>query len=189
MNISPNEAEQALEAIQKMTHKTRQSIVGSGASISLIVTGVIWMIGFMATQFLSGEIVAVIWIAISIVGSLLAVIQGWLTSKRVRDPSAAATAKRIGLVWLLLAVFGLAAGAVAWPLDGKQLTVFTFLFIMISWTTMGLLLSFTPVWPGLVIIALVLAGYFWLPGLFFLWVAILGGGGMIVLGLYIRARW
>jgi hypothetical protein len=28
-----------------------------------------------------------------------------------------------------------------------------------------------------------------LPGIFYLWMAILGGGGMIALGLYIRARW
>jgi hypothetical protein len=33
MNISPNEAEESLEAIRKITQKTRRSISGSGAYI------------------------------------------------------------------------------------------------------------------------------------------------------------
>jgi dolichol kinase len=189
MNISPNEAEEALVAIQKMTQRTRHAIASSSAHISLIATGIVWMIGFMSTQFLSGEIVAYIWIGISILGSTLASILGNRMGKRVRSPSAGATAKRIGLVWLLLAVYCIAAIAVAWPLDGKQLTVFIVLFVMIGWLTMGLLLSFTPVWPGLILIALVLIGYFVLTGFFYLWIAILGGGGMILFGLYIRSRW
>jgi hypothetical protein len=52
-----------------------------------------------------------------------------------------------------------------------------------------LLLSFISIWPGLIIIALVLTGYFLLPDIFYLWIAILGGGGMIALGVYIRSRW
>ena len=54
---------------------------------------------------------------------------------------------------------------------------------------MGLLFSFSSVWWALPITALALAGYFLLPGIFYLWMAILGGGGMIALGLYIRFRW
>jgi len=189
MNIYPDEAEESLDAIQKMTQKTRRSIASSGAHVSLIVTGVVWLIGFTCTQFLSGPIVAYIWIGISILGSALAGILNMRMSTRVRSQSAGATAKRIGLVWLLLAVYCLAAIAVAWPLDGKQLTTFIILFVMIGWMAMGLLLDFTPVWPGLIIIALVLVGYFLFPDYFYLWMGILGGGGMIALGLYIRYRW
>ena len=189
MNISPNEAEQALAEIQAVMQKTRQSIASSNAHISLIVTGIVWLIGFLCTQFLSGEILTYIWIGLSILGSALATILSIRTGKRVRSPSAATTAKRIGLIWLLLVVYCIAAIAVAWPLDGKQLTTFIVLFVLVSWLVMGLLLSFTSIWPGLLLIALVLAGYFLLPGIFYLWMAILGGGGMILLGLYIRYRW
>jgi hypothetical protein len=189
MNVSPNEAEEALAVIQKTMHKTRQSIASSGAHISLIVTGVVWLIGFICTQFLSGAIVPYIWIGISLLGSALATILGMRTGKRIRSPSAGATAKRIGLIWLLLAVYCVATLAVAWPLDGKQLTMFIVLFVIVGWLAMGLLLSFASVWPGLIITALALAGYFLLPGFFYLWMGILVGGGMIALGLYIRLRW
>jgi hypothetical protein len=74
MNISPDEAQESLQAIRRITKKTRRSIAGSGAYIFLIITGAIWMIGFLATQFLSGPILVSIWVGTSIAGSILAVL-------------------------------------------------------------------------------------------------------------------
>ena len=67
--------------------------------------------------------------------------------------------------------------------------MFIILFIMLGQLAMGLLFSFSSIWWALPITALALVGYFLLPGIFYLWMAILGGGGMIALGLYIRSRW
>jgi hypothetical protein len=189
MNVSPTEAEEALAAIEAVAQKTRRSIASGGTHVSLIVTGLIWLTGFLSAQFLSGEIVAYIWIGVSALGGTLATIINIRLSKRVHSPSAGPMARRIGLIWLLLAVYCVAAIAVASPVDGKQLTVFIVLFVMLGYLANGLLLSFSPIWPGLTIIALMLIAYFLLPGIFYLWMAILGGGGMIALGLYIRARW
>jgi hypothetical protein len=97
--------------------------------------------------------------------------------------------KRVGLFWLLLIFFALAVIAVARPADGKQATTLVILFIMLGQMAMGLLFSFSYVWWTLPITALALVGYFLLPGIFYLWMAILGGGGMIALALYIRLRW
>jgi hypothetical protein len=193
MDISPNEAEEALAAIQRMMRRTRHSIANSGIYMSLIVTGIVWLVGYVCTQFLPKEIVVYIWIGLSILGGTLATVFGIRMGKRVRSPSAtataAATAKRIGLFWLLLVLYCIATIAVAWPMDGKQRTVIIILFIMIGQLGMGLLLSFSSVWWALPITALALVGYFLLPGIFYLWMGVLGGGGMIVLGLYIRSRW
>ena len=188
MNISPTEAEEALAAIQRMKQKTRHSIANSGICISLIVTGIIWLVGYTCTQFLPKEIVVYIWIGLSILGGTLATVLGIRMGKRVRSPSTAATAKRIGLFWLLLVLYCIATIAVAWPMDGKQLTIFIVLFFMVGQLAMGLLFSFASVWWPLPITALVLISYFLLPGFFYLWMGVLGGG-MIVLGLYIRSRW
>lgn len=189
MNISPSEAEETLFAIQTMAQKTRQSIASGGTYITLITTGVVWLIGFMSTQFLTGEIVVYVWIGLSILGSALATILGIRMDKRIRRPSTVPMAKRIGLFWLLLIFFGIAAIAIAQPTDGKQMTMLVILFIMLGQMAMGLLLSFTSVWWTLPITALALVGYFLLSDIFYLWMAILGGGGMIALGLYIRSRW
>ena len=189
MNITPDEAEEALAAIQKMAQKTRHSIASSNVHISLIATGIVWLVGFICTQFLSGEIVAYIWIGMSVLGGVIATLLGIRSGRHVRSSTAIPTAKRIGLIWLLLVIYCLAAIAIAWPLDGKQLTMFIVLFIMIGQLSMGLLLSFSSVWWALPITALALAGYYLLPDFFYLWMGVLGGGGMIALGLTIRFRW
>jgi hypothetical protein len=54
MNLSPNEAEEELAVIQRMIQKTRHSFASSGAYIFLMVTGIVWLIGFLSTQFLAG---------------------------------------------------------------------------------------------------------------------------------------
>ena len=188
MNVSPSEAEEALAAIQTMAQKTRHSIASGGTYITLIVTGIIWLIGFMCTQFLPKEIVGYIWTGLSILGCIVGTVLGIRMGKRVRSPATAPMAKRVGLFWLLLVFYGIAAIAIARPTDGKQATMFVILFIMLGQMSMGLLFSFSSVWWTLPITALALVGYFLLPDIFYLWMAILGGGGMIALGLYIRSR-
>lgn len=189
MNISPDEAEEELAVIQRMMHKTRRSIASGGAYIFLIVTGIIWLVGFLSTQFLTGKIVAYIWTGMSLVGTAVAILLGARMGPRVRGPSTSVSARRAGLFWLFLVFYGMAAVAIARPTDGKQVTMFVILFTMLGQLAMGLLISFSSVWWALPITALALVGYFLLPDIFYLWLAILGGGGMIALGLYIRLRW
>ena len=189
MNISPTEAEEALAAIQTMAQKTRKSIASGGAYITLIVTGVVWLIGFLCTQFLPVGIVGYIWGGLSLLGTIAGIILGSRVGKRVRSPATVPMVRRVGLFWLLLVFFALSVIAVARPADGKQATMLVILFLMLGQMAMGLLFSFSYVWWTLPITALALVGYFLLPGIFYLWMAILGGGGMIALGLYIRFRW
>src|SRR5512138_541726 len=113
MEVSPSEAEEALAAIKIMEQKTRRSIADSGAYITLIATGVVWLFGYISTQFLPPEILPYIWIGLSILGSALGTIMGVRIGRRVRNPSTTAMAKRIGLFWLLLVLYGIAAIAVA----------------------------------------------------------------------------
>jgi hypothetical protein len=189
MNLSPDEAEEALATIQSVTQKTRRSIANSGAFIFLILTGIVWLVGFLATQFLTGAVVIYIWIGISVLASALSIPIGQRMGRRVRAPSTAIYAKRIGIFWLLLILYAIATIAVAHPTDGKQVTMLIVLFTMFGQLGMGLLLSFSSTWWALPITALALLGYFLLPEFFYLWMAVLVGGGMIALGLYIYFRW
>ncbi len=189
MDMSTNEAEEALTAIQTIAKKTRQSIASGGTYITLIVTGVVWLVGFTCTQFLPQEIVGYIWAGLSILGGTVGTILGFRMGRRVRSPVTGPTAKRVILFWLLLALYGITFIAIARPTDGKQATLFVILFLMLGQLAMGLLFSFSSVWWALPISILALAGYLLFPSIFYLWMAILGGGGMIALGLYIRFRW
>jgi hypothetical protein len=189
MNVSPTEAEEALAAIQTMAQKTRHSIASGSAYISLIITGIVWLIGFTATQFLTAPLIVWIWIVTSIVGSAIATIIGIRAGKRVRIASSAVTGKRIVTFWVLLFLFASAIVAVAHPTDGKQITLLIILLAMIGQMGMGLLLSFSATWWTVPVAAVALIGYFLAPDWFYLWMGVLVGGTMIILGLYIRVRW
>jgi hypothetical protein len=189
MNISPSEAEEALVAIQVMMQKTRRAISSSGAYKFLIVWGVIWMVGFLGSQFLPNEISSHVWIWLDILGGLLSAIIGIRMNRGVRTSSPTTSGRRIAIFWLLLFFYCAAAIGVAWPVDGKQLAMFIILFITVGWIAMGLLLSFASVWWGLALLGLSLVSYFLLPDYFYFIMAFVGGGGMIILGLYVRNRW
>jgi hypothetical protein len=189
MDISPIEAQEALAAIESMVEKTRRAISKSGAYVFLIVWGAVWLLGFLSSHFLPDDTAGYIWFGLDVLGGLLSAIIGIRMNRHVRSPTTAASGKRIAWFWLLLFFYCVAAVGVAWPIDGRQIAMFIILFVMVGWIAMGLLLSFASVWWGLAITALALIGYIFLPGIFYLWMAVLGGGGMIALGLYIRNRW
>lgn len=188
-SIYTTEAVEALAAIHTISQKTRHSIASGGTYITLIVIGAVWLIGLICTQYLSRESVDYIWAGLSITGGALGTYFGFRSGKRLRSPATTQTVKRVILFWFLLALYAIAIILIAHPADGKQATLFVVMFIMLGQIAMGLLFSFSSVWWALPITALALAGYFFLPSLIYLWMGILGGGGMIALGLYIRFRW
>jgi hypothetical protein len=189
MDLSPQEAQQALDAIQTMVRRTQRMISNSGAYAFLIIWGFVWLIGFSANHFLSGPTVGYVWMVLDTLGGVLSVVTGIRLSRQVRSTSNASAGKRIGYFWLLLFVYCLVLLAVISPLDMKQGALVIVLFVMIGWIAMGLLLSAASIWWALGITGLALIGYYLLPSYFYLWMAILGGGGMIALGFYIRSRW
>lgn len=189
MNISPAEAEEAMDAIQTMVRKTRRAISKSGAYAYLILWGFVWLFGFLNSHFTHDDTAGYIWIGLDILGGVLSAVIGVRMNRSIRSPSASSAGKRIAWFWMLLFLYCFAAISVAWPIDGMKLAMFIIIFVMVGWMAMGLLLSFASIWLGLVITALALIGYFLLPDIFYLWMAFLGGGGMIALGIYIRQRW
>ena len=189
MNISPTEAEEALAAIQSVMQKTRRVISSSGAYIFLIVWGTVWLLGFLNSQFLPNETANYVWMVLDILGGIVSAVLGIRMNRGVRSTAPITNGKRIAFFWLLLFLFCVAAIAVAQPVEGKQIAMFIILFVTVGWMAMGLLLSFASIWWGLAITILALVSYFLLPGVFYLLMAIVGGGGMIILGLYIRMRW
>jgi hypothetical protein len=189
MNLSHKEAEEALTAIHHVAQKTRHTLAIGSAYISLIITGMVWLIGFTATQFLAPPLLVWIWIGTSTIGSALAIFMGIRAGKRIRTTSSSVTGKRILIFWALLILFATAIISVIRPTEGKQITLLIILFAMIGQMGMGLLLSFSATWWTVPVAAVALIGYFCAFDWFYLWMGLLGGGVMVALGLYIHFRW
>ena len=102
MNITPTEAEQALEAIQVMVRKTQKAISKSGAYYFLIVWGFVWLFGFLSSHFVRGPAVGYIWAGLDILGGLLSAIIGIRLGQQ--GPQSVGTGFREA-DWLVLAAF------------------------------------------------------------------------------------
>jgi len=188
MNINPNEAQESLQAIQHMMNKTKHMLSSSGAYKFLFLWGAIWLVGFLSSQFIHTIMIGYIWAGLDVIGGAASAFIGIRLNRVVhneKNPSGI----RIGAFWWALMALCALSILVVWPIDWKQLSMLIILFVMAGWIAMGLLFKAVSVWLGIAIIALAFVGYYLLPDFFFLWMAILGGGGMIAAGFYIRSRW
>lgn len=190
MDISHTEAEETLIMVKSVEKKMRQAFSRGGADAFLILWGIIWFLGFLGSHFFPPLTAIYIWAGLDILGGVISAVIGIRMSRKVRSTKMTALGKRIALFWLLLFFY---CGATIWvadPSTGRQIAMFIILFVMIGWTALGLLVSSSFfVWLGLSFTTLALVGYFLFPGIFNLWMAFLGGGGMIGIGIYIRIKW
>ncbi|HCS39409.1 MAG TPA: hypothetical protein DIW44_07490 [Anaerolineaceae bacterium] len=188
MDINPNEAQESLQAIQHIMIKTKRMIASSGAYKFLFLWGVIWLVGFLATQFIQGAAAGYIWLGLDTIGGFSSAFIGIRMGRTVRNESNPSGIRIGAFWWSLMAICGLTI-LVVWPIDWKQFSMMIILFVMTGWIATGLLFKAVSVWLGIGIIALAFVGYYLLPNYFFLWMSILGGGGMIAAGFYVRSRW
>jgi len=188
MDINPNEAQESLQAIQQMMKKTKRLISSSGAYKFLFLWGAIWLVGFLSSQFIHTIMLGYIWAGLNVIGGVASVFIGIRLSSAVHNESNP-SGIRIGAFWWALMALCALSILVVWPIDWKQLSMLIILFVMAGWITMALLFKAVSVWLGIAVITLAFIGYYLLPDFFFLWMSILGGGGMIAAGFYIRSRW
>ena len=189
MDITPPEAQEALGAINAMALKTKRAISSSGASTILVIWGVIWIIGFLANHFIRDKSVCYLWIILDVAGVAASFWVAVRARRRIHTPLATGFKWRLPGFWALLFLHFFAVVSVVGPLDGAQLAATITIFVMVGWSAMSLLLTFLPFWLAPGITALTLIGYFFLPHQFHLWMAVLGGGGLMALSRYIKHRW
>jgi hypothetical protein len=73
--------------------------------------------------------------------------------------------------------------------DARSLYAYCCLVAMLTYVIAGLWTDTYLLWVGLAVAALVLTGLFLLPGIFWIWMAIFGGGTLVLTGFYVRHFW
>lgn len=198
--ITPEEARASLAEIDRIVLHTRQMIARGGSAPIVILWGVIWMIGYADMQFFP-QTPHWFWGILDVVGIAGSFRFGrWARSSPVKNSNGG----RIGLSWLILFAFGVIwltiLGPWSWELNAHQLARYAPDFdrkIAAYWATvpmfayilMGLWLDRFFVWLGAFVTAATLGGYFFITNYFFLWMAVIGGGSLVVSGLFIRKNW
>jgi hypothetical protein len=195
MDISQEQAEKSLSDIQEMMKRTRRKVSAGSGSLILIMWGMIWVVGFLSTQFLP-KYSGWIWLVLDLGGVGGSILAGYMSSYR-NPPVKHSDGKR--LFWQIFFFWFILFGyidiwiVILWPVKPEQMIAFGCTVIMLAYVIVGLFFERFMLWLGLAVTALILLGYFlFLFGIFhwfWVWMAFAGGGTLAGTGLYIRYRW
>jgi hypothetical protein len=192
----------ALSEIERIMAETRSAIARGPSASILILWGAIWFVADLTTQY-DPQALQWMWWILDLIG--MAGTWWFIKNHRSRVKSAA-TARygwRYGAFWGAIFFYGamwlnLLVSA-RWPQTSQQWTAFWPMFRRISayshtlpmfaYVIGGLFVGRFFIFLGMLVTALILAGYFWAGDYFFLWLAITAGGSLIFSGIFIRRFW
>ncbi len=180
-SIESQEAAAALDDIEQIVRRVRQSRIYDLASLMMIMWGGLTFAGYLVT-YLSPRSAGYAWpvvYALGIVGSFAISAFGY-SRTRIRTFDA-----RMLLALLLFIAFGIFS---CWfgHFTPRQLGTFWPIYFMLVYTIAGLWVGHAFVVIGLSIAALTLIGYFCIGDTFDLWMAFVNGGGLMLSGLWMR---
>ncbi len=191
------EAHAALTAVDRTIADTRRIVAGSVAGPIIILWGGIWMAADIILQY-RPEVMGQLWWVFDIVG----IGATWYLATHRNKEVKMRGDWRFGAFWFFLFSFGglWVYLLVPWNLlqhasTTEQLSMmrriqaFGHTLPMFAYVIGGLWLGRFFVWLGLIVTALTVAGYLWVPDYFCLWLAFTGGGSLIIAGLFIRKFW
>lgn len=180
MSLSPAEAQLALKDIEKTENRAAASQHHRVSAPYLIMWGIVWVIGYAATA--SGPQLSWMWAPLVIGAVIGSIILG------ARQPAV----RNSGYGWRYAASFAAIALfigsiiAIARPLDYNQVSALFPLVIGVYYAFIGLWTKGWRMLPlGFALIGLTTFGYFMFPDVFLYWMAAVGGGGLIVGGLWL----
>lgn len=176
-SISSQDAAAALRDIQRAEARSARLADYHHAAPHFIIWGVLWAIGYALSHFLPGRKGA-IWAVIVPIG-LAAVV------------AAARTAGR-GLGWryggaaLAIGAFFAATFLIMAPVSDRQVAAFIPLVVALAYVLWGIWGGPRYGVAGVLVALLTLAGFFLVTEHFFLWMAGVGGGALILAGVWLR---
>jgi hypothetical protein len=179
--MTPSRAD-ATAALHEVEQAENRSALLRGYQIAaphLIIWGVIWAIGY-TLSYLSPPWTNTVWLTLvplGVAGDILVSRGSGLGGKR------ALAMLQLGTIFMVLLGGSI---AVMQPQDPRQMAAFVPLLVAAGYGILGVLGA-----PRMLIIAslvavLTLVGFFALGALFLPWMAVVGGGGLIIGGLWLR---
>lgn len=182
MPLSTTEAQQALQDISAARQASARVYGYHAAAPHLLIWGAIWTVGYGASYFFPQQLL--IWPVLVVLGILASAWFGWRTGRANSATGGWRYAASVATVFLFItAVF-----AILPPRTNEQASAFFPILVAFSYAVLGIWATAPRlIIAGAVIAALTLGGYFWLPNIFMLWMAVVGGGSLILGGLWFRS--
>lgn len=191
MNVSREEAGEALDAVLATDRRVREFQGARQASPFLILWGLIWILANGVTGLVPRH-AGTAWLIGVIVGTVATI---WLVVRQSRQRDAAnlytaeersAIGWRAAILGTTVLAFFPAMLAVLAPLSGRQTNAFISLFWAFAYMASGAWLGMRMLVTGAVTAAAILVGYFFIGEYYALWMALFGGGALLLAGFWLR---
>jgi hypothetical protein len=185
MALSAGEAAENLREIQRTGERSATAYLYANASPQFMLWGLVWMLGYAGTDLLvpKGPLINALWFLLSAAGVTGSVIIG-------RRQRGAQSEGMRGLRWtasmFALGVFVCAVTAVTRPTNPAAIGALMPLMVAVIYTIFGIWNGMRFLYAGIAVAALTLGGWLYLPQHFLLWMAAIGGGSLILVGLWLR---
>lgn len=183
MPLSRSEASDALRDIRKTERRAFSAYGYRAVAPYLMLWGVVWFAGYGGTDLWPWT-ASWLWPAVTLLGFLLSAAMG-MSRKTGKAGQSSAIGWRIVGTWLIVALFIVGAIVLLKPKDGAQIGAFIALLVGATYGVIGLWGGARLAVAGFVICALTLAGYYTLHAHFGLWMAVVGGGTLMLSGLWL----
>jgi len=181
MPMTPNEAADALRDIEQTGRRSGEAFGYRYAAPYFIVWGVVWIVGYAGTD-LFGKQAPWIWLVAIACGAIGSALAG-----RARPSRTSTSAwKSIALVAIIF-LFIYATYVVMWPVGERQQSAFVPLLAGAVYSGVGVFAGVRWIIAGAAVAALTLAGFFLIHQHYDLWMAAVGGGGLVLAGLWMRS--
>ncbi len=185
MQLTPQEAAAALAEVESARAAMRHIIREHRGHWYLWIWGAAWIAMPAAAQVL-GDSATRLFPWICLVAGVLSFAVGFIQRRQIKLPS---DGRCFGMF------FAVVFFAVLFPFvlhvrpEPKELYAYVCLVAMQNYVIAGLWTDTYLLWLGLFVTALILVGFFLLPGIFWLWMAVCGGGSLVLTGFYVRHFW
>ncbi len=182
-------AEQASEALKDVAITEKRSRAAYSYSLSAphcFVWGAVWFLGYGAEAIapqahLPASWAGWWWMAVTIAGAAASTVVGRRRAVRQGRP-----AWRFGALFLIIWLYFSASFAVMHPRDDLQIGAYIPLLFAAIYAAIGLWLGLRYILVGIFMAAATLGAYFFLREYFFFWMALAGGGSLILTGFWLQ---
>lgn len=180
--IDSEQARAALDDINDVVRRVRQSQIYEISSVIITMWGVLVFAAYIANYTWPRQGYT-IWTVANLIGLTLSIAIGVL--KNVRSGARAFPTRSL-ISFLLIGVFGVFCSVVLGHFGPRQMIVFWALYGMMFYALAGLWFGYAFIVIAACTTALTLVGYYYVGAAFLLWMAVAHGGGLVLGGLWMR---
>ncbi|MGA9659048.1 MAG: hypothetical protein WBQ60_08120 [Asticcacaulis sp.] len=184
MNITRDDAAKALSDIAQTEGRSRALFGYRIAGPIMMIWGVIWIVCYAAMGVTKPEQWGMVWIPADIIG----ILASMFLSFRIKS-KAGATSNNLWRIMGFVALIGVFCASIFTMFrtdDVSAYLAFPGLLTGTIYAAIGLARMTRFLWVGMAVIVFTLIGYAYFPAYLTFWMAITGGGGLLVGGFLMR---